>query len=182
MESTSNCTIPSEGKAKVRVGFNGVFPELKIFLFHVKSQFAKTFNFFKFRTCGKRHQKVPRYLAGYSITPGQYRQRWSRSARGGCPVPQAGSIAQLCLPRTAPAPQLAVEHPERCGKRQLFPCTAFSQAVVEPPSLAAAVPTGGAHSTGCCILAAACPHPSFPALLAMQQKLKIHKCHPPSCL
>lgn len=59
MESTSNCTIPSEGKAKVRVGFNGVFPELKIFLFHVKSQFAKTFHFFNSGRVGNGTRRCP---------------------------------------------------------------------------------------------------------------------------
>lgn len=157
------------------------FLNLKLFLFRVKSQFAKTFHFFNSGRVGNGTRRCPGTWQGTASPP-------ASTGGAGHAVPgeaaqcQAGSITQLCLPRTAPAPQLAAEHPKRRGKRQLFPYTAFSQAVVEPPSLAAAVPTGGVHSTGCCILAAACPHPSFPALLAMQQKLKIHKCHPPSCL
>lgn len=77
-----------------------------------------------------------------------------------------------------PVPMAGHRAPEGY-RRQLFPRAVFLQ-TIKPSSVAAAVSPEAQH--GLVHPPAGCPHPLFPALNAMQQKLKIPKCHPPSCL
>lgn len=77
-----------------------------------------------------------------------------------------------------PVPMAGHRAPEGY-RRQLFPHAVFLQ-TIKPSSVAAAVSPEAQH--GLVHPPAGCPHPLFPALNAMQQKLKIPKCHPPSCL